>query len=99
MLKPNIDELMEKVDSRYTLVMVVAKRARQLIETHEQLIETESKKPISIAVEEFYEDKFSYSEYDPEAILEPEPLAEANSVQADLAPGEDLVQAPENPVE
>jgi DNA-directed RNA polymerase subunit omega len=80
MLKPNIDELMEKVDSRYTLVMVVAKRARQLIETHEQLIETESKKPISIAVEEFYEDKVSYAEYDPNAIVEPEPLAEEAQV-------------------
>lgn len=71
MLKPNIDELMEKVDSRYTLVMVVAKRARQLIETQEQLIETESKKPISIAVEEFYEDKVKYYDYDPNAVVEP----------------------------
>jgi len=71
MLKPNIDELMEKVDSRYTLVMVVAKRARQLIETQEQLIETESKKPISIAVEEFYEDKVKYFDYDPNAVEEP----------------------------
>ncbi len=75
MLKPNIDELMEKVDSRYTLVMVVAKRARQLIETQEQLIETESKKPISIAVEEFYEDKVKYFDYDPNAIVEPTPEA------------------------
>lgn len=72
MLKPNIDELMKKVDSRYTLVMVVAKRARQLIETQEQLIETESKKPISIAVEEFYEDKVKYFEYDPDAVSEPD---------------------------
>lgn len=83
MLKPNIDELMEKVDSRYTLVMVVAKRARQLIETQEQLIETESKKPISIAVEEFYEDKVKYFEYDPNAIVEPTPAAGVEEAAAE----------------
>lgn len=76
MLKPNIDKLMEKVDSRYTLVMVVAKRARQLIEHNGQLIETDSKKPISVAVEEFYEDKVHYTEYDPNAIEEPAAVVE-----------------------
>ncbi|BES65369.1 hypothetical protein SANA_18080 [Gottschalkiaceae bacterium SANA] len=76
MLKPNIDELMEKVDSRYTLVMVVAKRARQLIEKNECLVETESKKPISMAVEEFYEGKVNYTAYDPNAIEEPEEVVE-----------------------
>jgi DNA-directed RNA polymerase subunit omega len=77
MLKPNIDELMEKVDSRYTLVMVVAKRARQLIEKNEPLVESESTKPISVAVEEFYEDKVHYTEYDPNAIEEPAEVVEA----------------------
>lgn len=86
MLKPNIDELMEKVDSRYTLVMVVAKRARQLIETHEQLVETESKKPISIAVEEFYENKVSYTEYDPNAIVEPVPAEPTEEMGAEPQP-------------
>jgi DNA-directed RNA polymerase subunit omega len=76
MLKPNIDELMEKVDSRYTLVMVVAKRARQLIENNECLVETESKKPISMAVEEFYEGKVGYTAYDPNAIAEAEEIVD-----------------------
>ena len=76
MLKPNIDELMEKVDSRYTLVMVVAKRARQLIEKNDCLAETDSKKPISMAVEEFYQDKLHYTPYDPNAIEEIEEVVE-----------------------
>lgn len=84
MLKPNIDKLMEKVDSRYTLVMVVAKRARQLIESDDCLVETESKKPISMAVEEFYEEKVHYSDYDPNAIEEPAEIVET----AEMAIGE-----------
>lgn len=32
MNQPSLDELMEKVDSRYTLVVLVAKRARMLTE-------------------------------------------------------------------
>lgn len=32
MNKPSLDELLENVDSRYTLVVVSAKRARQLTE-------------------------------------------------------------------
>ncbi len=76
MLKPNIDELMEKVDSRYTLVMVVSKRARQLIEKNDRQVQSDSNKPISVAVEEFYENKLHYSEYDPNAIEEPVAVVE-----------------------
>ena len=32
MLYPSINELLERVDSRYTLVVVVAKRARKIID-------------------------------------------------------------------
>ncbi|WP_309294766.1 DNA-directed RNA polymerase subunit omega [Desulfotruncus alcoholivorax] len=32
MHKPSLDELMRKVDSRYSLVVIAAKRARQLTE-------------------------------------------------------------------
>ncbi len=55
MIKPGVGELMQKenVDSRYTLVCAVAKRARELqSEETEPMVETKSDKPVTIAVEE-----------------------------------------------
>jgi len=37
MIHPRIDELLENVDSRYALVIVAAKRARQINDYHHQL--------------------------------------------------------------
>ncbi len=46
------------VQSRYSIVMATAKRARQLVRGEEPLISgSEGKKPLSIAVEELYEGK------------------------------------------
>ncbi|HHU71451.1 MAG TPA: DNA-directed RNA polymerase subunit omega [Clostridiales bacterium] len=45
------------VNSRYSIVLATAKRARQLIDGAEPLIEVESKKPLSTAVEELHEAK------------------------------------------
>ena len=46
------------VQSRYSIVIATAKRARQLIGGAEPLInDVEGKKPLSIAVEELYEGK------------------------------------------
>lgn len=61
MLNPSFIELSEKGDSRYTLVMLTAKRARQIVEGAELLLETSSKKPVSIALEEVMEGKITYS--------------------------------------
>lgn len=44
------------VNSRYSIVIAAAKRARQIIAGAEPLIEdAENKKPLSVAVEELYE--------------------------------------------
>lgn len=45
------------VNSRYSIVLATAKRARQLIDGATSQIEVESKKPLSTAVEELYESK------------------------------------------
>jgi len=66
MLKPPINELLKKVDSRYTLVIATAKRARQLIDGNEKLIDSESNKPVTIATKEIFEDKISYKKIKPE---------------------------------
>lgn len=60
MLNPSFRELEEKADSRYTLVMLVSKRARRIIEGEKALLETKSLKPVSIALEEVMADKITY---------------------------------------
>jgi len=60
MLYPSITDLLEKVDSRYTLVLASAKRARQIIDGDKVLVKSTSKKPVSIATQEIHEDKITY---------------------------------------
>jgi DNA-directed RNA polymerase subunit omega len=60
MLYPSINELSKKADSRYSLVMLTAKRARQIVNGSKPYIETDSTKPVSIAIEEIYQDKIKY---------------------------------------
>lgn len=55
--KPPIDELAEKVGSKYSLCVVTSKRARQIMEqAQNQGIEI-SEKPLTIAAEEIYDGK------------------------------------------
>ena len=69
MLHPSYSDLMkvvndeaehgdgQAVNSRYSIVMATAKRARQLISGEEPLIQTKSNKPLSVAVEELNQGK------------------------------------------
>ncbi|MCF6462705.1 DNA-directed RNA polymerase subunit omega [Clostridium sp. Cult1] len=61
MYNPSINELSNIADSRYTLVMLAAKRSRQLVDGARPLIETSSTKPVSIAIEEIIERKIKYT--------------------------------------
>lgn len=60
MLNPSFEGILKEGDSRYTLVMLASKRARQIIEGSKPLIETDSKKPVSIAIEEILAGKITY---------------------------------------
>ncbi|GFP24578.1 hypothetical protein HKBW3S43_00541 [Candidatus Hakubella thermalkaliphila] len=74
MAKPiNIDELMEKIDSRFTLAVLAAARARQLrayfnslkaplekCDYRPPLVETSSTKPLTVAFKEVLQDKVTY---------------------------------------
>ncbi|MDW7650227.1 MAG: DNA-directed RNA polymerase subunit omega [Bacillota bacterium] len=60
MIYPSIDTLMTKVDSKYTLVIAAAKRARMLNENSPRLVETDSLKDVSIALEEIATGKIGY---------------------------------------
>ncbi|OIO86404.1 MAG: DNA-directed RNA polymerase subunit omega [Candidatus Aquicultor secundus] len=70
--RPDIDKLLSKVDSKYTLVIAASKRARQIndyfsaIKRHDLArvrppqIEALSNKPLTIALEEISQGKISY---------------------------------------
>lgn len=72
MLKPKIDTLIDKTDSKYTLVIEVSKRARQINDFFRNLkaneiirvrppqVKTDSQKPITLALEEIAQDKLAY---------------------------------------
>lgn len=56
MVDPSIDYLTEKVDSKYTLAMLAAKRARELTVPGQNLPEKE----VSIALKEIANDTITY---------------------------------------
>lgn len=56
MVDPSIDRLAEKVDSKYTLVILAAKRAREITDPS---INAEEKE-VSTAFKEIYKDEVTY---------------------------------------
>lgn len=60
MIEPPINSLLKKVDSRYTLVVAAAKRARQLADGAVKLTKHNSDKPVTVAIHEIDENKITY---------------------------------------
>jgi DNA-directed RNA polymerase subunit omega len=71
MMDPPVEELLERVDSKFTLVTLAAKRGRQINSYFNQLgdglgaivppqVTSVSRKPLSIALEEIAESKIVY---------------------------------------
>ena len=58
--KPDIEQLRKKTDSTYTLVVQAARRARQIMDGAQPLIEDEEKKPLSLAIEEINRGMLTY---------------------------------------
>lgn len=52
MIKPSLDQLMDKVDSKYTLVIIAARRGRDLQAGKSKMVDSRSNKPVTIALEE-----------------------------------------------
>ncbi len=79
MMDPPIESLLERVDSKFTLVTLAARRGRQVNSYFNQLgeglgsivppqVTSVSRKPLTIALEEIAEDKITYQRQDePEA--------------------------------
>ena len=72
MIKPGISTLATCVDSRYTLVIMAAKRARMIGESGEGLVNCDVKKPVSIAVAEIASGKVGYIRHDIKPMTIPE---------------------------
>ena len=52
MINPSVIDLLEKVEDRYSLVIITSKRARDIIGGKKALVEVESNKPLTIAINE-----------------------------------------------
>lgn len=66
MLNPSIDSLLTKIDSKYSLVSVAAKRARKLqLNEKPQLDKYISYKNVGKALEEINHDQLTYRVNDP----------------------------------
>ena len=84
MLYPSINEIKHKADSRYTLVILAAKRARDLIDGKPALVDCKVNRPVSIAAKEINEDmiKVRYPEDKPAEEPEEE-TAEVEAAEAE----------------
>lgn len=60
MINPPISDLLDKVENKYVLAMLAAKRSRELVDGDEQMIDEHYVNLITVAVEEINEDKIGY---------------------------------------
>ena len=56
-VKPTVKELLTKVDNRFELVVVTAKRARQIADGSEILTDVDEEAPVTLAANEIAEGK------------------------------------------
>lgn len=55
---PKMEKLLPKAENRYTLAILVAKRARQLVDGARPLVDSDSPNLVTVACEELAADKF-----------------------------------------
>jgi DNA-directed RNA polymerase subunit omega len=108
LMTPRMEHLLEKVDSKFTLVTLSAMRAREINDYYNQLgeglgkivppqVTSVSRKPLSIAMEEIEAGKIEYVVLPPEeeraAIAAAAAQAEADAALAALAVVQDAPEA------
>lgn len=64
MFRPSVDDMLENKKTRYSLVIAVAKRAREIAQKNEDEGIITDEKPVLVAINEFEQHKYN--------ILEPE---------------------------
>jgi DNA-directed RNA polymerase subunit omega len=96
LMDPRIEQLMSKVDSKFTLVTLSSKRAREINDYYNQLgeglgrivppqVTSVSRKPLSIAMEEVAATKITYERIEPESTDEA-----AEGAEGDGAPDDEI---------
>jgi DNA-directed RNA polymerase subunit omega len=96
LMEPRIEELMSKVDSKFTLVTLAAMRAREINDYYNQLgeglgrivppqVTSVSRKPLSIALEEVSVGKIVFERIDPDADAAAEAAAAADATPDESA--------------
>ncbi len=99
MIHPPIEDLLARADSKFTLVTLAARRARQVNSYFNQLgeglgalvppqITSSARKPLSIAFEEIAADKITYRRIDPDAEVEGEGDEETAAALSDASAGD-----------
>ena len=79
MIYPSADLIEEKVESKYALVILAAKRAKQIKEGGRALIKTDSLNPLTIALEEIASGSITY-QFDENSLAGREALADKEAV-------------------
>lgn len=62
MINPSIVDLLQKVDNRYSLVIVTSKRARQIIDGAEPFVKVDSNKPLTVSINEVNQELVKYEQ-------------------------------------
>lgn len=57
LVRPPVTDLLEKVDNSYSLIIMTSKRARQIAAGEEPMTNMDDESPVSLAVDEIFEDK------------------------------------------
>lgn len=101
MMKPQVEDLLDVVDSKFTLVTISARRARQINAYFSRLgdgigsivppqVDSISKKPLTVAFEEIAVGKITYSRPDaPEEVGEEVSVPDASTDASDEVSGDD----------
>jgi len=59
-IKPPLEALLERVDNKYALVIIAAKRARQIKEGALSVVDLDTRNPVTAALEEIAAGKIRY---------------------------------------
>jgi DNA-directed RNA polymerase subunit omega len=79
MIYPEADKVDEQVDSKYALVILAAKRAKQIKEGARPLIPTDSANPLTVALDEIADGQLGYT-FDENSLAGREALADREAV-------------------
>jgi DNA-directed RNA polymerase subunit omega len=91
MARLTVEDCLDHVDNRFELVLIAAKRARQLSMGAEALVELENDKPTVLALREIAENKINKSVLEEEVVPQDdiEAMIEGELLQSPMPMGDD----------